>query len=181
MRDLHPDFAATVTAGTITPALLVFLDIDGDPVRVWSGHGPLSWAGETFLGVGNFGTIEPVEEYSDIRAGSCGLTLTGVPGSTLHTLKDLPFKDRAAEIWLALFDEASALIGVELLVRGTMDVLRIARTPEKSTLTLTVINELARLKDTWGALYTDPHQQALHPGDTSLRFVASMQDLQIRI
>jgi hypothetical protein len=181
MRDLHPNFAATVSTGTIAPAVLVFLDIDGDPVRVWSGHGPLPWAGEVFHGVGNFGTIEPVEEYSDIRAGSCGLTLTGVPGSTLHTLKNLPFKDRTAEIWLALFDGDNALIGVELLVRGTMDVLKIARTPEKSTISITVINELARLKDTWGSLYTDPHQQALHPGDTGLRFVASIQDLQIRI
>lgn len=184
MRDLSPDFAAAVASAEITPATLVFLDFAGDPVRIWTGLGPLEWAGETWQGIGSFGSVEPVEEYSDIRSGAVGLALNSVPNTTLYTLKDLVFKGRTAEVWLALFDPAAGpaeLIGVELMLRGTMDVLKLHRTPDKSTITLSIINELSRLRDTWGALYTDPHQQALYPGDTSLRFVASMQDLQIRI
>lgn len=182
MRDLSPDFSAIVSSAEITPAVLVFLDLEEGPLRIWTGLGTLEWGGESWQGIGSFGAVEPIEEYSDVRSGSVGLMLTGVPNRTLSTLKDIGFKDRGASIYLAMFaGDSRELIGVELMLRGTMDVLKLNRAPESSTLTLSIVNELSRLRDTWGSLYTDPHQQALFPGDTSLRFVASLQDLQIRI
>ena len=186
MRDLHPDFAAAAVSSTITPATFVFLDILGQPLRLWTGCGIVPYGGHNWQGIGAFGGVDPIEEYSEVRAGQLQLTLTRVPSHTLATLKDLTFKGRAAEVHLGLFTPAEAsaddtLIGMELLYRGTMDTLKISRSPKESTITLTIANELQRLRDVWGLLYTDPHQQSLHPGDTSLRFVASLQDLQIRI
>jgi len=182
MRDLSPDFAEAIQSRTVTPAIFVFLDFAGDPLRAWTGVGPVEWSGHTWLGFGMLAEIEPVEEYSDIRAGSITLKVTGVPGTALSGLADLVYKRRAAEIHLALFDgDSRNLLGVELLLRGTMDTLDLDRQPDGSTLRVTVANELARLRDSWGSLYTDAHQRAAYGSDTALRFVASLQDVTIKL
>lgn len=182
MRDLAPNFAAAAASAEITPAIMVSLDFEGQPLHAWTGLGPLDYAGKTYLGMGALAEVEAIEEYSEIRAGSVGLRLTHVPNSQISQVKDLVFKRRSAEIWLVLFEGDSLdLVGVELLLRGSMDTLELARSPESSTLTLTVVNELARLRMEWGSLYTDPHQRAMYANDTGLRFVASMQDLTISI
>ena len=181
MRDLSPTFAAAIQTRDVTPALLVYLDILGDPLRAWTGLGPLEWAGNTYLGFGMLAGVEPIEEYSEIRAGGLTLTLTQVPGHALSGLPTLTYKRRAAEIHLGLFDgDSRNLLAVELLFRGTMDTLTVERGPETTTLKLALTNELARLRDTWGALYTDTHQRAIHPTDTALRFIPSLQDFRIK-
>lgn len=182
MRDLSPDFAAAIQTRQVTPALFVFLDIAGDPLRAWTGLGPVEWSGHTWLGFGMLAEIEPVEEYSDIRSGSVSLKVNKVPNTSLAGLADLVYKRRAAEIHLALFDgDSRNLLGVELLLRGTMDTMELDRQPDGSTIKVVVANELARLRDSWGALYTDAHQRAAYPADTALRFVASLQDVTIKL
>lgn len=181
MRDLAPDFAEAVAANEVSPAMLVFLDFEGQPLRCWTGVGPLQYGGHEWLGFGTLGGVDPVEEYSDIRAGQVTMTLTGVPNNALSDLVDLTFKRRAAEIRLALFvGDTPTLIGVEMLMRGTMDTMKLTRNPQGSTIKLGLTNELARLKESWGSLYTDAHQRSIYPDDTSLRFVPSMQDLIIK-
>jgi len=182
MRDLHPDFAAACAASEVSPALLAFLDIENEPVRVWSGVGALHYAGETWLGVGSFGEVDAIEEYAEIRAGSVNLTLTEVPNSALSSLASLVFKGRRAELLLAMLaGDSQELIGVETLMRGSMDVLTVQRKPKGTTIKITLTNELAKLRESWGQIYTDADQQTLHPGDTGLRFVQSIQDVDINL
>jgi hypothetical protein len=184
MRDLSPDFAEAIQSRQLTPALFVFLDVAGDPLHAWTGLGPVEWNGHTWLGLGSLAGVEPIEEYSDVRAGSLKLTLAPVPDSVFasNNLAEIVYKRRTAEIYLALFEgDSRNLVGVELLMRGSMDVLQLSRAPEASTIKLSVVNELARLRDSWGALYTDAHQRAAHAGDTGLRFVASLQDVTIKL
>lgn len=182
MRDLHPDFAAACAGEEVTPAMLAFLDIENEPVRVWSGVGVLHYAGEAWQGTGSFGTVDAIEEYSEIRAGSVNLTLTEVPNHALSSLATLNFKGRRVELLLAMFvGDSHDLIGVEVLMRGEMDVLTVLRKPKGTTLKLTLTNELAKLRQSWGLIYTDADQQTLHPGDTGLRFVQSIQDVDIKL
>lgn len=182
MRDLSPDFAEAIQTRHVTPALFVYLDFAGDPLRAWTGLGPVEWSGHTWLGFGMLAEVEPVEEYSDIRSGAVSLMVNKVPNTSLSGLADLVYKRRAAEIHLALFDgDSRNLLGVELLLRGTMDTLELDRKPDGSTIKVVVANELARLRDAWGALYTDAHQRAAYPTDTALRFVASLQDVTIKL
>ena len=181
MRDLSPAFAAAVASSAVTPAIMVYLDLLPTALRAWTGLGTLSWSSHDWSGFGMLAALDPVEEYSEIRAGAITLSLTHIPSTALSELASLTYKSRLAEIYLALFaGDTTELVGVELLMRGQMDTLKLKRGPDSSSLSLTVVNELTRLRDSWAALYTDPHQQALHPGDTALRFVPSLQDFQIK-
>lgn len=184
MRELSAPFALAIAADSIVPVLLVYLDFAGDPFRAWSGLGTVEWAGEEWLGVGNLGEVGAIEEYSEVRAGSVDLRLLKIPGTALAEAGSLVYKRRAAEIHLGLLDGASnppAILFSTLLFRGTMDTLELDRQPQSSSFTLTLANELARLKDSWGVFYTDTDQQRFFPGDTGLRFVPSLQDKQIRL
>ena len=184
MRQLSPGTLSAIAADTVVPALMVYLDFAGDPFRAWSGLGPLDWSGHTWQGVGDLGEVGGIEEYSEIRAGTVDLRLNQIPGTALADALSLVYKRRAAEIYLAFLDPTEVSfepLGVELLFRGTMDVLKLDRRPAASSFTLTLANELARLRDSWGLLYTDADQQRLYPGDTGLRFVPSLQDKKIRL
>ena len=182
MRSLSPAFVSAIDADAVTPALLVWLDFANDPLRAWSGLGTIAWAGHFWQGLGNLASVGGVEEYSEIRAGSVELQLTQVPGTALADAASLVYKRRAAEIHLALLDgDGIDILASVLLFRGTMDTLELDRQPGSSTFTLTLANELARLRDSWGLLYTDSDQQTLFPGDTGLRFVPSLQDKKIRL
>lgn len=184
MRDLSAPFLAAIASDSVIPALLVYLDFAADPLRAWSGLGTIAWEGHDWTGLGNLGEIGGIEEYSEIRAGTVELKLLKVPGTALADAASLVYKRRAAEIHLALLDAdspAPAILHACLLFRGTMDTLELDRQPRASTFTLTLANELARLRDSWGLLYTDSDQQRLFPGDTSLRFVPSLQDKQVRL
>ncbi|MCW1915994.1 hypothetical protein OJ996_20570 [Luteolibacter sp. GHJ8] len=184
MRDLSPEFLAAIRADSVVPALLVYLDFAGDPFRAWTGLGPVEGLGHTWQGVGNLGEVGGIEEYSEIRAGTVELRLSRIPGTALADAFTLTYKRRAAEIHLVLLDEESdapAVLHSALLFRGSMDTLELDRQPGESSFTLVLANELARLKDSWGLLYTDSDQQRLFPGDTSLRFVPSLQDKKVRL
>mgnify|MGYP003479188872 CR=1 FL=1 len=54
--------AAAATAPVATPVVLVELDFATGPFRVWTGLGPLDWAGKEFEGAGSIGALSDVEE-----------------------------------------------------------------------------------------------------------------------
>jgi len=56
--------AAAATAPVVVPVVLCELDFATGPVRVWTGLGPLSWAGLTFEGVGDLGAMSEVRRRS---------------------------------------------------------------------------------------------------------------------
>ena len=70
--------AAAATAPIATPVVLVELDFATGPFRVWTGLGPLDWAGKVFEGAGSSGAIPP-EETVELRAVRLTLALSPVP------------------------------------------------------------------------------------------------------
>jgi hypothetical protein len=68
MRDLHPDFATAVATSEISPAILTFLDFEGQPLRAWTGLGPLEWNGQIFLGLASVSRSSSNPEHLVIAA-----------------------------------------------------------------------------------------------------------------
>lgn len=179
MRDLHPEFEAIIQTQELSRAYLCFLDFEEEPLYAWSGLGMLHYGGFNWYGFGALWEMSGIEEYSDIRAGQFRISATHVPNVALSGVHELTFKGRAVEFSIALFDESDQIVAVQTLVRGTMETLVIKRRPQGSRIEVGVTNELARLKKSWGYNLTDAHQRELHPGDTGLQYVASLQDLTI--
>ncbi|HEV7266485.1 MAG TPA: hypothetical protein VGN83_16420, partial [Falsiroseomonas sp.] len=68
--------AAAATAPVVAPVVLCELNFATGPFRVWTGLGPLTWAGLTFEGVGDLGAMSEVEETVELRAVRLTLTLS---------------------------------------------------------------------------------------------------------
>lgn len=184
MRDLHPDFAELIQTDDITPVKLVELDMLPDPQYLWDGIGDLQYNGKTFRGVGALGDMEPVKETKDIKASKVKLTLNTVDHvEDFSDLREISYQKRGATVHYGLLSQTeNSLIAVDQnAFIGRMDDLKVKTRNNRSSIELSLVNEMDILKQSWGRFQTDSDHQIDYPGDTSRRFVAAIQDLTIRI
>ena len=90
-RNLHPDTHAEVGKGALTVVYIVRLDIEDDPILVWTGLGDLAFApgqtgdgaldGQTFSGITHL--VGEVGAAADGKGGSTALELA-LPGVDLY-------------------------------------------------------------------------------------------------
>ena len=66
-RSLSSGMVTEVTAQQFAPALLANLNFS-TPVYLWSGYGSIVYNSVTYLGIGTFGSISPIEETTDLAA-----------------------------------------------------------------------------------------------------------------
>ena len=59
---------------------------DGGPVYLWNGFGTRTFAGKTYWGAGDIGSIEGLEEIRGPVSHAVTFTLSGVPDSPADLL-----------------------------------------------------------------------------------------------
>lgn len=161
------------TAGNETEAakpklqLTVFaaLDFPTGMVRAHSGIGTVTWGGNDWLGVGQFGGIDAVtEDFSGI-ARPVRLSLSGVDTSLLDEVVDQTYQSRTVTIYVGFFStETGALAGdPEVVWEGLMDTATITVDGSQGTISLNCEPRLRR--EPRIARYTNEDQQLLHSGD----------------
>ena len=69
---------ADLAAQGLSPILFVRLKYDDGDILIHDWVGTITWGGEDWLGVGDFGTIESVEETSEITNLNIQLILSAV-------------------------------------------------------------------------------------------------------
>lgn len=166
---------APVTYG----AMLVELDFDDDPMRMWTGICDLNVGNQVFAGVGTLLGIGDVEEAAEVRAAVTTLSLSGIPGEVIDAALTVDWQGRAATIWLALLTSQGELLGEPIQVlSGRMDTLSWSE-GETATVSMTVENRLVDLERARVRRYTDADQQAEYPGDLAFQFVAGLVEKEI--
>lgn len=178
-RDLPTGMAAKLAAPKLAPIFLVSLDWPSGAVYAWTGFGDIVWAGQTYVGTGNAGSISEVRESRDGAANGVTLSLSGIPSSELaHSLEDNS-QGRAGKVWLGLLTAAGALDGDPyLLFSGFIDVCPSEDSGETCTISVKLEKELIDSRAR-GRRYTHEDQQIEHPGDLGFEFVAGIADKQI--
>src|ERR1700683_3167224 len=110
-RDMTAAYLAAIQSGILRPVLFVEATFTSGPIYVWSGIGTIVWGGNTWVGIGNLGSISTIEEGSAVSAKGITLTLSGsdptlLTGVTAEFQVGLP-----ALVWLGVYDENGVLIG----------------------------------------------------------------------
>lgn len=161
-------------------ALFAELEFDPATLRLWTGIGPIAWNGQTWQGVGVMGRIGGVNETMEIRAAGATMELSGLNSDLLAAGLNEHYQNRPARVWLAFLDAGGQVIADPVLIfANRMDVMEVDDQGDTSTIRLTTINNLIDLRRARAWRYTDQDQQQLFPGDTSLRFVARLQNKEI--
>src|SRR5436305_8032579 len=108
--DATPEFIAALQSEVVRPVIFVELGLTTGPLYMWTGAGSLTWAGRTWAGVGQFGTLSPIEEGADVQARGVTLTLTGLD---LALLADVMTEYRSglpAVVYFGVRDATGALV-----------------------------------------------------------------------
>ena len=174
--------AAAATAPVVAPVILCELDFATGAFRVWSGLGPLNWAGRAFEGIGDIGAMGEVEETVELRAVRLTLALSPVPQEVIDiALSERSYRLRPARLWLALLGEDGAFVADPFpLWAGIMDTMEVVDGAEPRV-TLACESRLVDLERAEVRRYTDADQQAEYPGDRFFEFVPALQDAEIRL
>jgi hypothetical protein len=151
------------------PSVRIFvacdLDFASGHVRAHDGIGTLSWGGNDYDGVGQFGGIEIAEESIDLIAMPLRLKLSGVDASLVATAMDEVYQGRQATLYFGLVDASThQLIDTpEVLWEGMMDQMTVNLADGVGEINLSCEHRLRR--EPRIARYTHEDMQLQYPGD----------------
>jgi hypothetical protein len=163
---------ATAAASTrIALVTLVDLNFADQTMRLHDGSGTLTFSGNTYSGVGDYGSIETVDETTEVIAKTLTFTLSGVPGNLLTESLTQNYQGRTVTLYIGLFnvDTWQFVDTPETIWEGRMDYVTAELSQNIAKLTLKCENRLNR--EPLVARYTDLDQQIASPGDTFFNLV----------
>jgi hypothetical protein len=178
--DATTAFVTALEAPLLRPAFFVSAAFASETLYLWSGTGSVVWNGQTWLGVGSFGSITPIEEGSTVEARGASLTLSGIDPNVLgDALTDLR-QGLPVTVWVALFDDTLALIPNPVIgFQGRMDQPTISHDGQTCTIQINCESRLVDLNVPAERRYTNEDQQRDYPGDRGFEFVNSIQEVTI--
>lgn len=148
-------------------------------VRAWSGVGDLSFGGNTYAGVGDFGSVSAHDEQLSLVANSKIFRLSGVdPAIVAESDFDSSF-GRSVTEYIGFITAAGQLLATpEINWEGRIDSCR--RVDGASpVIEVTAEFRLIVIDSADGWRYTHEHQQQFFPGDFGLQYVGTIETSQI--
>lgn len=159
---------------SIRYVLMTRLDFASGIIAANTGVSTISFGGDDYLGVGNFGDISAVSENIASRPYSISLTLSGVPTELISTALGEQYQGRDAKIFLAMLDDGHQLIADPvLLFRGRMDTMDMI-IGSTATISLTVQSRMADWDKSRVRRYNHEDQIVRQPADKGFEFVPQM-------
>lgn len=180
-RGLTSGMSAAVIAPVVRPILMVRIETAGSELFVWSGAGDLIYSGNTYSGVGNFGSMSTIQEGTDIKATGITLQLSGIPSALIATALSDIRQSKKSIIYFGLLDiSTGALIADPYIIfSGLTDIPQIDEGSTNSVISLSVENRLIDLELAKDRRWTPEDQAQEDATDIGFEFVASLQDAQI--
>jgi hypothetical protein len=186
MALFSPEELEALSASTVRLATLVDFDWVGAPTYLWNGTGTRVFAGKTYIGCGDVGSIEGLEEARGTQANQVTFTLSGVADSPADLLaKAIDDTDivqgRVVAVSIQLFNQDWAVLSDPILIWfGFCQQPRVTREAASTEVgarrILTLPAEgmfVGRARPAAGR-YTDREQQARFPGDLFCTYVSQL-------
>ena len=172
-------------ASIVSPVLFFSGAFKSGTVRANSASQTLSFDAEQtgspvdFAGVGPFGTVEAIEDGSQLQSYPLRIHLSGIPGDMISRALGEEYQGCPARLWLGFLGEDQNLIGDPLpLYAGAIDTMEI-EVGQQATVTLTIQSYLADWERPPGGRMSNDDQQIRFPRDQFFRFTAQLSDRKI--
>lgn len=176
-RNLDPGIVTALVTGQIFMAHMVMLGFRSGVQYAWSGVGPITWNGMTFLGVGSLGTVGDINEGMDVKARGTTVELSGIDPKDLSAcLTDIQV-GLPAKRWVGFFTEQGQLIAPYLLFSGQVDEAEITTGTDTVSITLNLESSMINHERASQRRYTTDDQRGNgYPTDTGFLYVESLND-----
>lgn len=157
--------AAEAVKVSVRLCVMVDLDFSSGHVYAHDGIGSVVFGANTYTGTGTFGSIDAVDESSDVIAKPLTMTLSGVDASLLDTAATEVYQGRQATIYLGFLREGTndLLDTPEVVWEGYMDTMSVHLDKGASSITLNCEHRLRR--EPRIARYTSADQQIAYSDD----------------
>lgn len=169
-RELEAGADAALQSPHVEQVMFLEFDFLSGMSRVCTREHDVEWNGFTWVGRGNVGSIEPLDEGGALEARGLAMTLSALPPGLLATaLTPAEYKGRAARLWFGQIDYANPA-GLAVVADPVgpflfkMDQLTY-QLGSTATIRLTAESRLADWMRPRVRRYNTADHQALHPGD----------------
>jgi len=163
----------------LQPFNLVHLAFDSGDVRIWTGHGDLSWGGFTWTGAHSLLGISASEETGQVESKGITLSLSGLPADILAIALAEDYQGRRCTVYLGEISGGAVVVDPVVTFRGEMDTMPITDGGTAATVTLKVENRLVILHRSRNRRWTSADQKIDFPDDKGFDFVQSIQEQPI--
>lgn len=172
-------FNTALAAAHLEEVIFIELQFKAGSSYVCSRDRDISWNGQTWLGRGRVGNIEPLDEGSQLEARSIAMTLSAIPAGVLATALDpAEYKNRACKLWFGLIDTSLATahtvvadpVGPFLYRMDSLDF----SLGETGAVRLTAHSRLEDWHRPRMRRYNNDDQQAEYPGDKFFQYTEQM-------
>jgi hypothetical protein len=179
-RDLTAPVKTALCSSNFPSLVLVDLHFVSGHVRVTNASYTFTWDGYDWLGLGNLGSIDGVEEGTQLQMYGVALTLTGIPPEYISLAFSEEYQGRPATIYLAPLSEDYAILADPVIIfQGRMDTMDI-EIGDTATITVTAESRLVDWERPRVRRYNNEDQQAAHSGDKGMEFVQQMVEMEIK-
>lgn len=178
-RNITVAALTAASAANVRPVSFVRLAYDSGTIFVSSAAMDFTFNSETYLGLGNVGSITSIEESAEVKANGMALTISGVPSDFISDSLNEDYQGRDARVYLGFLDDNLQLIADPMLAfRGRMDTQDISL-GQTATISLTLESRLIDWDRPRIRRYTNEDQQNEYPSDKGLEFVSQMVEKEI--
>lgn len=181
MRSLHANIQNALDDAYVLPVMFTELVFDDGTLRLHTDLGDITWGGHTWLGVGDLGSIDAIEERDDLSPTGTLLRLSGLNTTVLTEALTQNYFDRPANIYFGLRDTVTASLVSDPyeLFPGRMDQMKITIGDVQNIIEMAVENELIEFQDPRMQYYSDAELQRDYPGSLGFKWLAAMIDTKI--
>ncbi len=118
--------------------MLAALDFPSGVVYVNDGTTDIDYDSHTYLGIGTFGRVEPIQEDDKVTPSQVKLTLAGIPNEVIGSAMTEAYQGRDVTLYWGFIDAATGawVDTPETLWAGVMDVMTVTLGPRESTVEL---------------------------------------------
>jgi hypothetical protein len=178
--DATPEFIAGIQSPYVRPAIFVEVHFTTGPVYVWTGAGSITWGEKTWVGVGQFGNISPVEDGANVQARGVTLTLSGIDTTLLNDVMTGYKQGLPAMVYFGIRDTDGSLIPNPITSwAGRTDQPTITVDGDSALISINCENRLLDMNISVERRYNDQDQKLDYPNDRGCEFVNSIQDITI--
>jgi hypothetical protein len=171
-RGISAGVETAIESDLVRVAILCDLNFSS-PIYLWTGIGTKTHDSKDYLGVGDFLSVNTIQESQDLSAKGIALNLSGLSGNAILT-KALSeeYQGKTVSIKLACIDASGNIISNPVIIfDGFMDVMSIQESGSTSTITLSVESKLIQLGRSNVRRYNMQDQRAEYPNDAGFDYV----------
>lgn len=178
-RSISAALIAASTGDVFRPVVFAKLDFDSGTVYVHNDIGTLTFVGNDYLGVGDFGHIDAVREGGLVSPYSTALLLSGLDTDLMDEAENQDYFLRDATIYVGGLDEDGALLDdPDEIWSGFMDHMAYTLGNE-NIIKLTCESAMAIFDRSNGARNSNEQQQSDYAGDLLFEYVHLMADAKV--